>query len=506
MNKLLKDLTSTNEHRVSVLQLYRELLRKTNKLHQNQLPSSINQYELQFSIKESFHKRYGSTHDITIQLLKGIRLNEILELNQWNDLEELIKEERRLFFEYQKRRASYLKNKVNIHEKQINNLRGKAKSQILSLKKGKLKYQKPDLSTANGKSQFLKDGLKESKFHGSLILQRFIHELQLLNKLPESKLLPYTPERIFTTGDNLDSRHIVGGVTNHALSHYDQDILQSIIIPGLEYEINKNYLDELRTILQEKGPYEAVIKETNSGIVPLPYIMQPTKHKIGREELAVLVKRQTFCLRMMKIWEADKELPEENMQRDGSYIIKRSKGWGDQELVYPRQYYQKYCDGEELFEVLLQIEINKNKKVKTPIDFDKYYWGESLDISSQYLRQEYNKTIKESQIDLLPLQQELQKKYNAEYDKKVEKYNTLSMNLIKHNVFKHSEIVSPVNCNTIYNGLEKRSIDKFPVKDKVGKGKSLSDLITEVGLKSYEFGNKFTKRVTQIIKRISYKY
>lgn len=43
---------------------------------------------------------------------------------------------------------------MNIHEKQINNLRGKAKSQILSLKKGKLKYQKPDLSTANGKSQF----------------------------------------------------------------------------------------------------------------------------------------------------------------------------------------------------------------------------------------------------------------------------------------------------------------------------------------------------------------
>ena len=72
MNKLLKDLTSTNEHRVSVLQLYRELLRKTNKLHQNQLPSSINQYELQFSMKESFQKRYGSTYDITIQLLKEI--------------------------------------------------------------------------------------------------------------------------------------------------------------------------------------------------------------------------------------------------------------------------------------------------------------------------------------------------------------------------------------------------------------------------------------------------
>ena len=506
MNRLLTELTSTKEHKVAVLQLYRELLRKTNKLQQAQLPPLVNQYELQFSIKESFQKRYGSTYDITKQLLKGIRLNEILELNQRDDLIDFIKEEREEIFDAQKRRASYLQRKEQIHDKQTNNLRGRAKSQMLSLKKGKLRYQIPDLSSAHGQSQFINDGFKESKFNGCTVLQKFIHQLQLLNKLPDPKLLPYTPEIILISGDNLDSRHIVGSVTNHALSYYDQDILQSIIIPGLEYEINNNYLDDLKYALEEKGPYEAALRQTNSGIIPMPYVMQLTKHKVGRKELAMLIKKQTFCVRMMKIWETDNELPEENMQKDGSYIIKGSKGWGGEELMYPRNYYQRYCDGEELFEVLLQIEINWSKKNKTPIDFEQFYWGESLDISSKYLRDEYNNVIKESQIDLAPLQQELQKKYDAGYENKVRKYDTLMMNLSNHNVFKHSDIIAPINTNTIYSGLNKRLIDTFPVGDRVGKGKTLGDFIKDVGLRSYEYGNKFTKRVTQILKKISHKY
>lgn len=180
--------------------------------------------------------------------------------------------------------------------------------------------------------------------------------------------------------------------------------------------------------------------------------------------------------------------------------------WGDEELMYPRNYYQRYCDGEELFEVLLQIEINWSKKNKTPIDFEQFYWGESLDISSKYLRDEYNNVIKESQIDLAPLQQELQKKYDAGYENKVRKYDTLMMNLSNHNVFKHSDIIAPINTNTIYSGLNKRLIDTFPVGDRVGKGKTLGDFIKDVGLRSYEYGNKFTKRVTQILKKISHKY
>ena len=70
---------------------------------------------------------------------------------------------------------------------------------------------------------------------------------------------------------------------------------------------------------------------------------------------------------MINIWESQTHLTEENKQKDGSYPIKGSHGFGPEELVYPREYYQELYDAEEMYEILLQIHINElNGKPNDP--------------------------------------------------------------------------------------------------------------------------------------------
>ena len=86
MNRLVSELTSRNDHKLAVCQLYRALLRKTNQLAS--IPASINKFELKYNIQERFRSNYGSTFQISEQILKGITLNEALSLalgGNWDD-------------------------------------------------------------------------------------------------------------------------------------------------------------------------------------------------------------------------------------------------------------------------------------------------------------------------------------------------------------------------------------------------------------------------------------
>ena len=76
---------------------------------------------------------------------------------------------------------------------------------------------------------------------------------------------------------------------------------------------------------------------------------------------------------MINIWESQTHLTEENKQKDGSYPIKGSHGFGPEELVYPREYYQELYDAEEMYEILLQIHINElNGKPNDPLDLEQF--------------------------------------------------------------------------------------------------------------------------------------
>ena len=53
----------------------------------------------------------------------------------------------------------------------------------------------------------------------------------------------------------------------------------------MEYDINKLYLDQLKSDLDNKGPYKATVHEALAGTVPVPYIMQPTKKRLVEKKL-----------------------------------------------------------------------------------------------------------------------------------------------------------------------------------------------------------------------------
>lgn len=504
MNRLVSELTSRNDHKLAVCQLYRALLRKTNQLAS--IPASINKFELKYNIQERFRSNYGSTFQISEQILKGITLNEALSLalgGYWDDLKQFIDIQRKEVFLYQKRRADYLTNKEKIEESAKKTARGKVKRNLLARSRRKTKYYAPDLRMPDSEQQFIKDGLANAKYQGDTVLKQFLHELQSLKKIPDPKLLPYSPELIFTAGDNLNFDHIIRGTSSKSLENFDQDILKAIVIPAMEYDINKLYLDQLKSDLDNKGPYKATVHEALAGTVPVPYIMQPTKKKIGREEIAKLIKKQIFFRRMINIWESQTHLTEENKQKDGSYPIKGSHGFGPEELVYPREYYQELYDAEEMYEILLQIHINEmNGKPSDPLDLEQFSWSESLDIASNYLRDAYKQVIQDSKMDLKELQDHLQKSFNNHYDEQVEKYERLITNLQKHNVFKHSEIVSPPGSRSIFDVAAKRSIDFFPKEEVFGKGKTLGEFMAESGFKHYKHGYKLTKRIAQIMRKL----
>lgn len=504
MNRLISELTYRNDHKQAVCQLYRALLRKTNQLVC--IPASINKYELKYNIQERFRNNYGSTFQIAEQLFKGITLDEALSLalgGNWGKLKEFIDIQRKEVFLYQRRRADYLINKEQIEESAKKTARGKVKRNLLARTKRKTRYFVPDLYIPDNEKQFIKDGLANANYQGDTVLKQFLHKLQSLKKIPDPKLLPYSPELIFTIGDNLDFNHIIRGTTSKSLENFDQDILKAIVIPAMEYDINKMYLEQLKNALDNKGPYQATVHEALAGTVPVPYIMQPTKKKIGREEIAKLIKKQIFFRRMINIWESQTHLTEENKQKDGSYPIKGSHGFGPDELIYPREYYQELYDAEEMYEILLQIHINDyNGKPNEPIDLKQFAWSESLDIASIYLRDAYKQVVQDSKIDFKTLQEHLQKSFNNHYDEQVEKYEQLIANLQKHNVFKHSEIVSPPGSRSISDVAAKRSINFFPQTEIIGKGKTLGEFMAEPGFKHYKYGYKLTKRIAQIMSKL----
>ncbi|EMG45719.1 hypothetical protein SBY92_003517 [Candida maltosa Xu316] len=506
MNKLVTELTCRKDHQVAICSLYRSLLRKSQSIKQQQtnIPHSFNKYEILFNIRESFRKEYNDTEAILKQITKGIELDGILERKDWDGLMRFVEVERKEVFESQQRRASYLENQDKVNKRIINAIRGKEKSIAVSQTKRRIPYKVPDLNTISGQHTFIRDGLSEAKGNGSISLKMYLKELQKLHKFPDPKLLPYTWEFVAGTGDTYEAKHIVMGLTDKSLKSYDQDIMQSIIIPDMEYKINRHYLDKLKGNIDEKGPFKAAIKETFSGVTRIPYVVQSTKHKVGRMNVAQLVKEQIYFKRMTRIWDSPTDVEEENVSKDGSYSVKGSKGLGPEENVYPRRYYQQWTDAEELYEVLLEINKNLLANGSSKItNFDQFYWNEALDVTSEYLAKSFQKSLAKANKDISEVQKNIQAGYDESYNKHIEKYQKLIEKLGKYKVFKHSDLVTPSNTSSIYENLPKRSIDSFPITDRIGKGKALADFMRDEGMNYLEYGQKFVKKCTQIMIKIS---
>ncbi|KAI5956792.1 hypothetical protein KGF54_000409 [Candida jiufengensis] len=509
----VNELKQRIDYQRSICQLYKELLQKSIQLKkQSTLPkNNIISLELKVGLYVNFTKRYTNPYLITQALLKGIRLNELLEesisTKNWQPLQDFIELEHEEYWKWQQRRTSYLQNIEELKDKTIDNLRGTAKS----LASSKRKSRKEEISPPTNElefNQYTAKGFEKAKSHGQSLILRYLNRLQYDGKIPNPHLLPYTEETLVTSGDNYDQKHIIKGSTQKIINEaFDKEYIESIIIPGLEYEINNFEIEKLTKIINEKGPYQAVAKQTNAGIVSMPFIQTPFHDAKYRKKLAHLIRQQIKWFRIRKCWETTENLNEENLHPDGSYSIKGCRGFGDDELMKTRKYYEKLAEGEEIFELFCEIEKRRSKGEDTSeeIDLSEFDWCSELDIVSVYIESKLIDILKKSkEIDLSKHQTKLQDQFDKEYISKIKRFDELLNQLKRDNVFKHSEIVSPPNTESLKNNLP--PLNKFPIEERFGRGKKLGDYLKANKFKSFEFGNELNKNINGIMAKLSKKF
>ncbi|KAG5419716.1 hypothetical protein I9W82_001596 [Candida metapsilosis] len=502
------------DHRRSILQLYKELLRKSHKLNTLNVPNaSILIEELKIGMYEGFTKNYTNVYQITQALLKGVFINDALDdaifYGNHDKLMQCVDQHRKEYFEWAQRRTSYLRNHKELEDKRIGLLRGRESTLATSRKKGKSKQKEPDLSIDRNINQFVSKGLETATRNGQSLILRYLNQLQYAGKIPNPHLLSYTPETLQTNGDHYNSHHIIKGSTQKIINQsFDREYIESIMIPALEFDLNDMNMEKTTAIVNKKGPYQATAKENKSGTIALPYILSPFKHKPGRKEIAHLIRQQVLWSRIQKVWETTHELEEENMGKDGSYPIRGSRGFGVEESMKPRVYYEELAVGEEMFLLFCEIEQRKlsGMDVNEEIDFEEFNWTKDLDLVSEALAAKYSSILQESKLDLTELQSSLQHRFDEGFESKVERFTCLLAQLREQRVFKHSEIVAPPKLITLKDELPNLSVEKFPMEDRIGRGKTLADFLKQYNFPYFEFGHELRKKVNEIMAKIVHKF
>ncbi|KAI5964519.1 hypothetical protein KGF57_001011 [Candida theae] len=503
------------EYLRSVIQLYRQLLRNSQRLKKLDIPdASILYEELKMGMYEAFTKRYTNTYQLTQAFVKGILVHDALDDAVSNGnidkLMHCVHQHRKDYFDWSQRRSSFLRNRKELEDKRITALRGKESSLAMSRKRGKLKLAIPDLSTDESIQQFITKGFETASKNGQSLILRYLNQLQYAGKIPNPHLLPYTPDTLQTSGDQYDPHHVIKGSTQKIVDKsFDKEYIESIIIPGLTFDLNDLHMEKITTIVNKKGPYRATAKENKSGTVPLPYVMSPFKYKPGRKQMAYLIRQQVLWFRIRKIWGATHELEEENRGKDGSYPIRGSRGFGAEELMKPREYYEKLALGEEVFQLFCEIERRRaaGGDFNEEIDLGKFDWTRDLDTVSEEIEAKYNSILRESKLDLSQLQKSLQERYDEGYRDKVERFTNLLDSLKENRVFKHSEVVTPPGCSLLKNSLPRSAtFEKFPAEERIGRGKMLGDFLRDNDFRYFEFGNELRKNINEIMTKIVHRF
>lgn len=508
-------------HRHATLSLYRSIVRRVGRLQKVTIPEISNNnskielelarmhtdpksygkllcLEVKYSAKEGFQrfsslKRAASVrgkvqyaveiHDLLHQLISSGGSPQA-----WNAFLEQLIDYRARSFEDQKWRAENIRLRDKLLPTKYAKDPRKQKHVKLMLDRSKPRKLVP---------QTYAERQKESHKHSAKLLRRYLKTLQLHNEIPLPHLLPYTPiEQNYTPSTPSASVMVPGSTKENALrSAYDQDYIESIVIPGLEDKINRHhYLEDLRKIVDERGPFKVQINITNAGPMPIPYIRMPYRRLKPMKEVAMDIKKLMSLMRISTVWNMDelsKSSPE-SPDKDGSYAIKGSKGFGPEERMFPKAYYSEIAEHEALYEHMLRTQMGKKSS------FGDIFasWTEYLEVTSAVLHEQVNEYFKKyrqlrsSRSPLLKQQRELQQAQFEHFDRQVQKYNAVVGALNEDQVFGHSF----VNSNLVNTTFDDYHGESFPHLERVGMGKRLADYLQENGHHFFKWGMKFDKR------------
>lgn len=473
--------------------LYRSLIRLTNKLNKRivLIPKDANKclldeeikynidptlyihqlrFEIRYHARQEFAIKYSKIESLFAAVDRG---NMFVDLLQNEDMSKFLKrliEYRQLVFERQQRDF------------------------------GNDEETSPQRTTKNpslaAKSKAFKQNLGKANEYAQHLLRRYIKQKQSLGLLPSPQRLPYTPERAFVV-DIGPKKGIPESNKSKAMkAAFSFKYIDAIIKPGLAYDINKyHYLNKLETTVNTKGPANVKIGVTNAGPVPIPFIKLPYLRKPQLEEVAMDIKKLMTAVTIRGAWEGN-SLGKVKTFKDGSMSIRRSQGFGEEEIMFPRSYYEELAVDEAMWEYLLEPGLES-----TDLPELTGSWTEALDITSEILLQKFLHYRKkyENSNEIHQEVRQLQKKHNAHFDKLLIKYQSILDELTTNNVHKHSEIVNGDKILARYRAQEmygtvEENIDGIPQKEGYGLGKNLGDYLKQLGYHSFRFGNRFYDR------------
>lgn len=531
-------------HRNSIIALYRSLIRHSSRLSILSLPQHTSRNskaienelvkasldhdlyvqhvkaELNYIIREEFRNNHKTHPDkLRERIVEGIDLENILdrigqsEFASLELIQKLVNYRQKKHLE-QSWKAEYLK-----HPEEINKRRNKSKPTLLLKQIASRSEQFQPASqrfsslSQKDKVKRIKTELKACDKNTQKLLRRYLKKLQTNHEIPIPHLLPYTPESSISPIFDAPSLSLTipGSTRKSSISHaYDQEYIDGIIKPGLEFDINKfHYLEHLQSIVNDKGPFKVQIELTEAGPIAVPYIRLPYPRLKQLQEVALDIKKMMRLVRLKAVWNSsgnDNSITEACFS-DGSYGVRGSKGFGSEERIHSKAYYEKLAQGEGLWEYLID-NVRNNQNIKSNIESYTNEWLNAIDVATDEVSKELNSyyqkysKLKSSRSPLLKEQKILQDQMNLHYNDQVNRYKHILLVIEKNKVFKHSEIVNLDVVIKLYDeylvndsGKLKKSIKGIPSLERIGMGKGLGDYLDAVDYHYFKFGMNFDKKL-----------
>lgn len=478
--------------------------------------------EIWFLAKEEFHKNVNSKIPTTIykRVTKGADLIELLahidenDSMHWNRLIEYLVNYRNEQLRQSLWRQDFDKNRDQIEQGLLKDMPSikarKISSEAQRLKARVLHTPFNSLSSA-ARTKCYKTESETSEINASKIMKAHLKELQKLGKIPNPFKLPYvTSLESFLLMNQPDQKYGIPGSGKSTIikKAYDEDIIKGILVPEVEYRLNeKHFLGRISNIVNKRGPAKVKIVVTNAGAMPAHYLRNPRPNHKFMKAMAIDIKRLMRCIRKQFIWglSGGNENAVSEAKHGEGYSVTGSRGYSYEEIMFPREYYEKLAVDESIWDFIIAQETQKVEQRNLALLLDRIYnsWLEPLDIASASIDREMQLYFEKHRAIAKKLREKreiVQKAANKYHEKIAHRYREALDLIKKENVFLHSDLYNVKKTPQItYERALRADTNKKP-KNKWGLplseklGSSLGDYLVSVGLKGFKMGNNFKKR------------
>lgn len=365
--------------------------------------------EIRHYVLEESRKTSRNDRALYTKLCLAEELEKALHVSHlWEPLVKLVVQHREASFKRAQWRGDYIVNKERYDEERRKHL--------------------PRLIQKRIESRNAKKGTK--KEDKAYLMRLHLKQQQKDKLIPNPYKLAYISPDLFRHNLNRP-RHILPGTTKANILHqaYDTTYIDAVLGPEVRHQATLADLERARNTVN-KGPFPVKIRFTNAGAMRAHYIRMPFP-RWQLQKMAMDIKRLMRLMRTSSVW-AGEETAEKRVGE--GYEVRGSRGFGVSEVMYPREYYEEYAEGEALWEALVS---------KQSMEATAEAWMAPLDTSTDFLKREGQRYIakynKRSLDRLKATQKRLQQLLNQHHRGKKRRLQQLLKDM--EGVHAHSDMV-----------------------------------------------------------------